>query len=261
MYSLDSFFQNLLKWGEEKSGEKKETVLELFPELGTIVGYPQNNPYHIYDVWTHTMAALKYSDTNDRIVNLTLLFHDIGKPECITRDENGVCHFRGHGKKSAEITKELLLRLNLTEDESKKIIQLILYHDLFIEEDPSFIKKWYKKLGNIQFNRLLKIRYCDISAQNPYYLYNRLEKLKRIQKILKKIEKEVIHEEVTIAVNGNDLIEIGYKEGPEIGAVLQILKNEVLTGNCNNEKDKLLIRAKTIQKESLKRRKINETVG
>ena len=43
-----------------------------------------------------------------------------------------------------------------------------------------------------------------------------------------------------LAVNGKDLIEIGYKPGKEIGNTLNCLLQLVIEGVCPNEKDELL---------------------
>ena len=42
----------------------------------------QNNPYHVYDIWRHTMKVLEYVEyaSADPIVRMAALFHDISKP-------------------------------------------------------------------------------------------------------------------------------------------------------------------------------------
>ena len=52
--------------------------MEVLPELKPMVGFKQNNPYHAYDVWRHTLEALSVAN-GDLIVRLVVLFHDIGK--------------------------------------------------------------------------------------------------------------------------------------------------------------------------------------
>ena len=55
---------------------------------------PQENPHHCYNVGEHTLKAME-AVRGDRILRLTLLFHDLGKAETRTRDENGIDHFHG----------------------------------------------------------------------------------------------------------------------------------------------------------------------
>ena len=58
----------------------KDIILELVPEFKKCVGFKQNNPHHIYDVWKHTLHALEATDESyDSITKLAILFHDIKK--------------------------------------------------------------------------------------------------------------------------------------------------------------------------------------
>jgi tRNA nucleotidyltransferase (CCA-adding enzyme) len=47
-----------------------------------------------------------------------------------------------------------------------------------------------------------------------------------------------------LAINGNDLIAAGFKEGKPIGQMLSQLLNEVMEGAMPNEKDALIERAR-----------------
>ena len=108
------------------NGDNWEDILfTLVPELRTMCGFQQNNPYHVYDVWKHTAEALKTAG-DDTIVALTVLFHDIGKPQCYTEDEDGRGHFYGHGPVSAGITNLVMKRLKF--DEQTKRMYLAYYY-------------------------------------------------------------------------------------------------------------------------------------
>lgn len=80
-------------------------VFSLFvPELKYMIGFQQNNPYHVYDVYKHTFQAIERCKSDDLIVRLAVFFHDFGKPHCYQDEENGTRHFKGHGKVSADMT-------------------------------------------------------------------------------------------------------------------------------------------------------------
>ncbi len=51
----------------------------ILPEWDAMAGVEQNTPHHKYDVAQHTLHALKYVK-RDKILRLTMLFHDMGKP-------------------------------------------------------------------------------------------------------------------------------------------------------------------------------------
>ena len=104
-------------------------LFTVVPELKTMCGFQQNNPYHVYDVWQHTAAALRAAG-DDPVVALTILFHDIGKPECYTEDEDGRGHFYGHGPVSARITNQVMKRLKFDENPACLAERLARIHRL-----------------------------------------------------------------------------------------------------------------------------------
>lgn len=149
------------------NGDNWEDILfTLVPELRTMCGFQQNNPYHVYDVWKHTAEALKTAG-DDTIVALTVLFHDIGKPQCYTEDEDGRGHFYGHGPVSAGITNLVMKRLKFDEQTIDTVVELVKYHDADLHEKRRSIRTWLDRLGEKQFRRLLEVRRCDVSGQNP----------------------------------------------------------------------------------------------
>ena len=65
---------------------------EIIPELEPMYKFPQHTPYHIYDIWEHTAAAVASAEP-DPIIRMTMLLHDCGKPKMHTTDSNGIDHF------------------------------------------------------------------------------------------------------------------------------------------------------------------------
>ena len=82
----------------------------ILPEWDNMEGVEQNTPHHRYDVAEHTIHALK-NVKRDKILRLTMLFHDMGKPEMKTTDEKGRDHFKGHALVSEEIARKVMRRL------------------------------------------------------------------------------------------------------------------------------------------------------
>ena len=161
--------------------EDKETVLRIIPELQDEIGFKQNNPWHIYDVWEHTLAALERSNS-DLEIRLTMLLHDIGKPYSYQEDGE-IRHFKGHASKSAEISKTILKRLGYDEEEINRICYLISNHATIINPDSV-------NYNNLDLtNKLLKVQYYDAYAYNPQYGIPMMKKLEETkQKIKEKIQ-------------------------------------------------------------------------
>lgn len=220
-------------------------IFSLFiPELKPMFNFQQNNPYHIWDVYEHTIHAIEYCDvnnSNDLIIKLATLFHDIGKPHCYEYDKDGIIHFKGHGRVSADITKTIMKRMKFDNETINQVVELIYYHDSTFGTEKKHIKRWLNKIGETQFKRLLELRKADISAQNPDYLEERIKKVSVIEKVLKEVlaENECFKLK-DVAINGNDLKDIGFKEGKTIGIILNDVLNSIIEEQLNNNKEEIL---------------------
>ena len=72
-----------------------------------------------------------------------------------------------------------------------------------------------------------------------------LEKLARLRKVVTE-QQRAPHRIRDLAVNGTDLISIGYRPGPAIGQVLRKLLDDVVRTPALNTKEQLLKRAKEL---------------
>lgn len=235
----------------------KDVLAEFIPEFKDSFGFDQHTPYHSYDVFEHTVQALHYNEhfncKSDLITRLTILFHDIGKPACATWDEENpeIMHFYGHGEKSAEITDEIMRRLKFDNETRKAVVELVKYHDTSFEDTEKSIRRWLNKIGPEQFQRMIEVKIADINAQDLSYLPERLDKIQNVQKLFEKMkEKEQCFKLKDLAINGKDLIEIGYKPGKQLGNMLNKLLEKVIDGDVKNEKTSLMyIAKKNLEKE------------
>lgn len=225
-------------------------VFSLFiPEIKDMFGFQQNNPYHICDVWNHIVHAVQAYEcdcesdlkSRDLITSLAVFFHDIGKPHCYQDGEDGIRHFKGHGRVSADMTDKIMKRLRFDNNTRERVVQLVYYHDATFEVGEKYIKRWLNKIGEEQFRRLLNVRRADIKAQAYINQETRLQKIDNIEYILEEVlQDDECFSLKDLAVNGKDLITIGYKPGKEIGEVLNNLLDSVISGEYINEKEKLL---------------------
>lgn len=152
-----------------KLDANKEIVFKIIPELKETYGFDHKHPHHCYDVWGHTIEALKRSKP-DLQIRMALLLHDIGKPYSYQEDKN-IRHFKGHPQKSAEISRKILQRLGYSDEEIEDICYLVNNHDTLID-----INKITE--NNIELiKKQLYIQYCDAYAHAPKYVDRRIEKL------------------------------------------------------------------------------------
>ena len=214
-------------------------VFSLFiPELKDLIGFQQNNPYHAYDVFDHTVHAIEKCESDDLVVRLAVFFHDFGKPHSYQDGEDGIRHFKGRGKVSAEITDSIMKRLRFDNETRNNVVELVYYHDATFEVGNKYVKRWLNKIGEKQFRRLLEIRKADIKGQKPDYEESRIEKVNNIENILEEILSEKSCFSLKdLAVNGNDVKEVmKLKEGKDIGYWLNEILKRVIDGELENNK-------------------------
>lgn len=232
--SSDSFCVQLLLYKD---------VFSLFiPELKSMFDFQQNNPYHAYDVFGHTVHAIKQCNSDDLVVKLAVFFHDFGKPHSYQDGEDGIRHFKGHGKVSAEITDSIMKRLRFDNETRNNVVKLVYYHDATFEVGKKYVKRWLNKIGEKQFRRLLEVRRADIKGQKTDYEKSRIEKVDNIEKILEEIlaEKSCFSLK-DLTVNGNDVKEVmKLKEGKDIGYWLNEILKRVIDGELENNRDDLV---------------------
>lgn len=222
-------------------------IFEIFiPEFTPIIGMEQNHPYHCFDVFHHTLVALDNTPP-DKTIRYAVLFHDLGKGRTKTTDKNGVDHFHGHPNISEQLALNIMKRLTFCRKTRERVALLVKYHDARIPCDVYHIKKWLNRFGSPFFRNLLLVNRADICGQNPAYL-NRLDKLPEYEKLLNEIiAGQQCVSRKSLAINGNDLIELGFRTDKKLGRILDKLLEEVMKSEIPNEKAALLQEAQRLQ--------------
>jgi len=228
----------------------KDVMAVILPELECCMNFNQHNKYHMHDVYEHILSVVDYCETGDFVIKLAALLHDIGKPSTYTEDESGYGHFYEHQEASYEISKEVISkRLRLSNEQYDETLLLIRYHDMDVVTTKKSVKRALNKLGEGTFRKWLILKLADRKDHIGFNADEMLTDLKHIEDMLNDI---IINRDCfsikDLAVNGNDLINIGYKQGKELGAALNQLLQQVLDG-CENDKEKLLEIAGAIMSE------------
>ncbi len=210
------------------------------PEFDLAMETKQHNRHHMYTVGEHSLVATGHIRA-DKVLRLTMLMHDFGKPLCITTDEEGIDHYYGHPAKSEEMAEEILHRLKFDNDTIRKVCILIRHHDERIVPGLKYMRRAMARIGEEAFPELFEVQEADISAQSEYKKDTKLANLEANRKDYEEIcAKKQCVSKATLAVTGKDLIACGMKPGKEIGAVLDAMLQEVIESPEHNEKEYLL---------------------
>ena len=217
-----------------------DVFCQFWPQLGLLVTLEQNNPWHCWGGWEHTVHAVEATPA-DLILRLTMLLHDIGKPRCKSTDENGIDHFYGHPAVSAKLADEMLRSLKFDNKTWEQVVTLVEYHDVQIPNRECSIRKWLGRLGPEAFFQLLEVKRADGMGQAYELVKDRLAELEEMKS---KAEEIVAQGQCfslkDLAVNGRDVIAAGIEPGPEVGRVLNGLLDHVIGGETANNRDVLL---------------------
>ena len=234
-------------------GEHAEKVLREYsdvigiaiPEIIPMVGFDQKTPYHIYDVWEHTIRVVG-GMPKDSVSRLAALFHDIGKPSSFLQGEDGVGHFYGHPEVSYAMADSIMRRLKFDNATREEVIALVRWHDLRPELTDKAVRRVITKVSPELFDKWIAIKKADNRAQSPM-VSDRMEQIEEIEKIGHRlIEEEGALSLRTLNISGRDIMSLGINEGPIVGKIMNLLLEEVLEEKIGNNHEELIERAKTI---------------
>ena len=208
---------------------------------------PQNNPHHCYNVGEHTLEALREIEA-DKTLRLAALFHDFGKPQTHTTDADGIDHFHGHAKISAELANDIMHRLKFDNDTLNKVKVYVRYHDLRPELTEKSVRRAVSKVGADAFAEVLKLKMADTLAQSPKWQPEKKAYLKELTALYHTIlEKQQCLCIKDLKISGKDLIEDGMKPGKEMGEILAKLLELVLEEPQRNEREWLIGKSRELR--------------
>ena len=214
----------------------------ILPEFDRCMETAQNHPHHMYSVGEHVLHSLDQVEP-DRILRLTMLFHDIGKPVTISTDADGINHFYEHHTVGEEMTRDILRRLRFDNDTINKVCKLVEYHDYgnSVVPDMRIVRRAVNRVGEEMFPLLFPVKRADVLAQSDYMRQEKLDNVDQWEQIYQEVvaQKQCVSLK-DLAVTGKDLIAEGYKPGPELGKMLNELLMIVLENPQCNTKEYLL---------------------
>lgn len=221
--------------------EYRQVIGVIIPRMKPCFDCAQHNPWHCYDVYGHIIHAVAAAP-KDPVIRLTMLLHDIGKPLVKRTDEKGLDHFKTHAEVGAGIAAEVLASFKASNEISNKVTTLVKYHQAFENVYDIRIKRWLGKIGPEYTLSLFDVRMADLAAHNPKKEEVKYEALRL--KALKQEAHQIIargepYRVTDLAVNGNDLIKLGYS-GKEIGETLNKLLSLVIDGALQNTREELM---------------------
>lgn len=225
----------------------RDVITAVLPELAPCIGFQQHNPHHAYDVFTHTDWVLSGTQ-KDPALRWAALLHDAAKPQTFTRDESGKGHFYGHAKESAQLAETVLTRLRAPNALKEQVVFLIAHHMDTLTADKASLRRKLSRYGSEDLKKLIELQQADKGGKGKRSR-DQVDGEKLLL-MVEKLEKEEGRFQLRdLAVNGHDLMEIGFPAGPQLGQCQKKLMEQVLAEQLPNEKEALLQAAKQMLKE------------
>jgi len=177
----------------------------------------------------------------DPVLRLSALFHDIAKPR-VRKKINGRWRFFGHATASAELTKEIMMRLKFSNDRITQVTHLIAHHmfDYKQELSDKAVRRFIKRIGADNIDDLIALRKADDLAHGwGRGFEGRIEEFKN--RIHAQIDRSPTFTISGLAINGHDVMAVsGLQPGPRVGRILNQLLEEVIEKPEHNRKDRLI---------------------
>jgi putative nucleotidyltransferase with HDIG domain len=199
----------------------------VLPELLPLRGLEQSSP-HAFDGLDHSYRACAAIPARLEL-RLAGLFHDAGKPATKEASADGVIHFFGHEKVSADIAKKALIRLKYPSKIVESASHLIIHH--MTRYDGSWtdaaVRRFISRVGPENVDDVLFLLESDERALNdaPYVGERMREFRDRIDAVLAQSRAFGVKD---LALSGDDLRKAGISPGPAMGRVLKELLETVL---------------------------------
>jgi len=226
--------------------EYTEVLAVFMPEIIHTKGFDQKNYHHIYDVLEHTAVAVENTPKIPQL-RMAALLHDFGKPHTFTVDEKGVGHFYGHGNISRQLARDILTRMKVSNEDYRMITTLVKHHDTPVENTEKSVRRALNKYGEKTLRYLLRLKRADNRGQNIRD-FDRTAEYDRLEITINSvIEKQQCFSLKQLAVNGNDMANMGIPPSPETGRILNTLLEMVINDDLPNDRDILLQYAEKIK--------------
>jgi poly(A) polymerase len=198
---------------------------EFLPELPGLA--LEQDPIHRHkDVLAHTIAVVE-NTSPDRILRLSALFHDVGKPKTRSFGTKGKVSFHHHEVVGARMTRDRMQALRYPTDEVEAVTQLVELHLRFhtykMGWTDSAVRRYVRDAGPL-LDRLNELTRCDCTTRNPKKaeaLARRMDQLEaRIVELREQEELAAIRPDL----DGKAVMDhLGIPPGREVGEALAFL--------------------------------------
>ena len=206
---------------------------QVLPEVKRMQGVQQPPQFHPEgDVWVHTLMLIQGLPPNcPRTLALGVLLHDVGKPPTFRVAPDRI-RFDGHAEIGTRIAEEICRRFRLSNEETEQVCALVANHMRFSDirkMKRATLKRFLRLPG---FDEHLELHRLDCLASHRDLSLYEFAREKFYNTPPDQIRPQPL-------LNGDDLIEAGYKPGPEFKDLLTAVEDAQLEGSISTREEAL----------------------
>ena len=255
---LDQILLSSRAFAGMKSLYESTLLLTVFPEFRGLENLGQGE-YHHLDVLPHILLviekvswALEWVASRGTKISLdeegwlalyyAALFHDLGKQDTYSEDEEGRVHFYFHESGSCQRAEGIMERLKFSNQLKNRILHLVQHHMRILNlpggTKEGALKRLVNQMGE-DTPLLILHTLADKEASRGILSVQIDEVVEghclRILGLFR--EKDVVHP--LPLINGHDVMALGYSPGPKVGQILDILRQKQVEGDIKNREEAL----------------------
>jgi len=220
----------------------------ILPELKRLQGKEQNPKHHPEgDSFIHSLRAVECSRSMDPVVNIAILFHDLGKGTVLSEPKNGHPTYYGHDAESVNAIKQIAIRLKWSSKLADTVAFAAANHMKAHNFNKLNKKTIYQLITNPNWHALKEVLYADFMARGDIPEDNTLANIAYGERIAKDMdsastEGKSMTDALKAKVNGQLVMKItGLKAGKELGDILKAVQDWIYEAGIENVSDQDVI--------------------
>jgi tRNA nucleotidyltransferase/poly(A) polymerase len=226
-------------------------ILEIIlPELMKLKDFKENPAFHpeAYEdgkgsPFDHVLKALRKNKLEDPLVNMAILFHDLGKGVTAKR-EGEYDRFFGHAKEAEALIRQISSRLRLSKKEKSAILFTAINHMKMHNALDMKPTKIMKLVQDDNWEILKAVSYCDDKCRTGLFDKARFKDvIDNMEKINKKWGSKT-SDKVAKVIDGNRVMKLtGLRPSKAVGQIIAKVTEIAISNNIKSDKelDKLIL--------------------
>jgi len=210
----------------------------ILPEIFELQGKEHDPQLHPEgDAYQHTLAALRQNPVKNAIINLAILFHDVGKMDTQEDGPDGKKHYYRHAERSGELVDVIADRLKVDNETRRALKFGALNHMKMHELLGMSNSKIVKLISDPNWDTLLAVAKADSAARGEELFdagyWDEVEK--KVADLKLRYEKDSSYDGIRKLINGELVMRLrpDVKPSPRLGRIITQTMDWILDNNID----------------------------